>query len=212
MQVIATAGHVNHGKSTLVRALTGMEPDRWAEERRRGLTIDLGFAWMTLPSGQQVAFVDVPGTSGSCPTCSPAWAPSAVLFVVAADEGWMPQSEEHLAAVDALGIPTGCSRSPAATWSTRRGAAPGAGQARRDLARRGGGGGGQRPHRPGWPRSGGRWPGWPRSLPAAGPRRPGPAVGGPGIRIKGSGTVVTGILPFLTSHASSGNCCSPVRR
>src|SRR6266567_2839489 len=62
MHVVATAGHVDHGKSTLVRALTGMEPDRWAEERRRGLTIDLGFAWMTLPSGQQVAFVDVPGS------------------------------------------------------------------------------------------------------------------------------------------------------
>ena len=68
MYVVATAGHVDHGKSTLVRALTGMEPDRWAEERRRGMTIDLGYAWMTLPSrdaGQtgteQLAFVDVPG-------------------------------------------------------------------------------------------------------------------------------------------------------
>ena len=61
MQVIATAGHVDHGKSALVRALTGMEPDRWAEERRRGLTIDLGFAWMTLPGGERLAFVDVPG-------------------------------------------------------------------------------------------------------------------------------------------------------
>ena len=61
MQVVATAGHVDHGKSTLVRALTGMEPDRWAEERRRGMTIDLGFAWTTLPSGAEVAFVDVPG-------------------------------------------------------------------------------------------------------------------------------------------------------
>ena len=61
MHVIATAGHVDHGKSTLVRALTGMEPDRWAEERRRGMTIDLGFAWTVLPQGQQVAFVDVPG-------------------------------------------------------------------------------------------------------------------------------------------------------
>ena len=59
--VVATAGHVDHGKSTLIRALTGMEPDRWAEERRRGLTIDLGFAWTTLPSGREVAFVDVPG-------------------------------------------------------------------------------------------------------------------------------------------------------
>ena len=61
MDVIATAGHVDHGKSTLVRALTGMEPDRWEEERRRGLTIDLGFAWTTLPSGRVVAVVDVPG-------------------------------------------------------------------------------------------------------------------------------------------------------
>ena len=58
MHVIATAGHVDHGKSTLVRALTGMEPDRWAEERRRGMTIDLGFAWTALPSGETVAFVD----------------------------------------------------------------------------------------------------------------------------------------------------------
>jgi len=61
VHVVATAGHVDHGKSTLVRALTGMEPDRWAEERRRGLTIDLGFAWTTLPSGREIAFVDVPG-------------------------------------------------------------------------------------------------------------------------------------------------------
>ncbi len=61
MQVIATAGHVDHGKSTLLRALTGIDPDRLQEERRRGLTIDLGFAWLTLPSGEQIAFVDVPG-------------------------------------------------------------------------------------------------------------------------------------------------------
>ncbi|MEE3921895.1 GTP-binding protein [Micromonospora sp. BRA006-A] len=61
MFVVATAGHVDHGKSTLVRALTGMEPDRWAEERRRGMTIDLGFAWTMLPSGGTIAFVDVPG-------------------------------------------------------------------------------------------------------------------------------------------------------
>ncbi len=105
MHVIATAGHVDHGKSALVRALTGIEPDRWDEERRRGLTIDLGYAWTTLPSGDRVAFVDVPGhqrfignmLAGVGPT-------SAVLFVVAADEGWRQQSQEHLAAVDALGI------------------------------------------------------------------------------------------------------------
>jgi len=108
MQVIATAGHVDHGKSTLVRALTGMEPDRWAEERRRGLTIDLGFAWLTLPSGQQVAFVDVPGHERFVPNMlAGVGAVPAVLFTVAADEGWMPQSEEHLAAVDALGITYG---------------------------------------------------------------------------------------------------------
>ena len=104
MHVVATAGHVDHGKSTLVRALTGMEPDRWAEERQRGLTIDLGFAWTSLPSGAEIAFVDVPGHerfvtnmlagAGSAP---------AVMFVVAADEGWMPQSEEHLQAIAALG-------------------------------------------------------------------------------------------------------------
>ncbi|MDQ3476870.1 MAG: selenocysteine-specific translation elongation factor [Actinomycetota bacterium] len=105
MHVLATAGHVDHGKSTLVRALTGMEPDRWAEERRRGMTIDLGFAWTSLPTGETVAFVDVPGHErfvgnmlagvGSVP---------AVLFVVAADEGWEAQSGEHLDALNALGV------------------------------------------------------------------------------------------------------------
>ena len=108
MQVIATAGHVDHGKSTLVRALTGMEPDRWAEERRRGLTIDLGFCWMTLPSGQRLAFVDVPGHERFVPNMLAGVGPvPAVLFTVAADAGWMPQSEEHLAAVHALGISHG---------------------------------------------------------------------------------------------------------
>ena len=105
MQVIATAGHVDHGKSALVRALTGMEPDRWAEERRRGLTIDLGFAWTTLPGGARVAFVDVPGHERFVPNMLAGVGPvPAVLFVVAADGGWMPQSAEHLAAVDAVGI------------------------------------------------------------------------------------------------------------
>jgi selenocysteine-specific elongation factor len=105
MQVIATAGHVDHGKSALVRALTGMEPDRWAEERRRGLTIDLGFAWMNLPGGQRLAFVDVPGHERFVPNMLAGVGPvPAVLFVVAADGGWMPQSAEHLAAIDAVGI------------------------------------------------------------------------------------------------------------
>ena len=105
MQVIATAGHVDHGKSMLVRALTGMEPDRWEAERRRGMTIDLGFAWMTLPSGEELAFVDVPGHERFITNMLAGAGPApAVLFVVAADEGWMPQSAEHLAAIDALGV------------------------------------------------------------------------------------------------------------
>src|SRR5499426_3730187 len=105
MQVIATAGHVDHGKSTLVRALTGMEPDRWEAERRRGLSIDLGFAWLTLPSGERLAFVDVPGHERFVPNMLAGVGPvPAVMFVVAADEGWMPQSAEHLAAIDALAV------------------------------------------------------------------------------------------------------------
>src|SRR4051794_33102087 len=105
MHVIATAGHVDHGKSTLVRALTGMEPDRWAEERRRGMTIDLGFAWTTLPAGATVAFVDVPGHERFVPNMLAGVGPvPAALIVVAADEGWKPQSAEHLAALHALGV------------------------------------------------------------------------------------------------------------
>jgi selenocysteine-specific elongation factor len=105
VHVIATAGHVDHGKSTLVRALTGMEPDRWAEERRRGMTIDLGFAWTDLPSGQRLAFVDVPGHERFVPNMLAGVGPApAALFVVAADEGWMPQSAEHLAALHALAV------------------------------------------------------------------------------------------------------------
>ncbi len=105
MHVVATAGHVDHGKSTLVRALTGMEPDRWAEERRRGMTIDLGFAWTTLPTGSTVAFVDVPGHERFVPNMLAGVGPvPAVLFVVAADKGWMPQSREHLQALHALDV------------------------------------------------------------------------------------------------------------
>jgi selenocysteine-specific elongation factor len=105
MHVVATAGHVDHGKSTLVRALTGMEPDRLAEERRRGLTIDLGFAWTRLPGGDTVAFVDVPGHERFVTTMLAGVGPvPAALFVVAADEGVMPQSREHLDALAALGV------------------------------------------------------------------------------------------------------------
>ncbi|MDQ1723992.1 MAG: selenocysteine-specific elongation factor, partial [Frankiaceae bacterium] len=105
MDVVATAGHVDHGKSTLVRALTGMEPDRWAEERRRGMTIDLGFAWTTLETGRTVAFVDVPGHQRFIPNMLAGVGPvPTALFVVAADEGWSQQSADHLAALHALGV------------------------------------------------------------------------------------------------------------
>jgi selenocysteine-specific elongation factor len=108
MQVIATAGHVDHGKSALVRALTGMEPDRWAEERRRGMTIDLGFAWTTLPSGETLSFVDVPGHERFVPNMlAGVGAVPAACLVVAADEGWQPQTEEHVRALDALGVAHG---------------------------------------------------------------------------------------------------------
>ena len=103
--VVATAGHVDHGKSALVRALTGMEPDRWEEERRRGLTIDLGFAWTTLPSGREVAFVDVPGHGRFFGNALAGLATVPVAcFVVAADEGWSAQSSDHRDAIAALGI------------------------------------------------------------------------------------------------------------
>src|SRR5437764_2656734 len=108
MHVVATAGHVDHGKSTLVRALTGMEPDRFEEERRRGMTIDLGFAWTRLPSGEPLAFVDVPGHERFVPTMlAGVGSVPAVILVVAADEGWMPQTAEHVAALDALGVRRG---------------------------------------------------------------------------------------------------------
>lgn len=108
MHVIATAGHVDHGKSTLVRALTGMEPDRWREEHRRGLTIDLGYVWTELPSGKSLAFVDVPGHQRFVSNMLAGVGPApAVMFVVAADEGWMPQSTEHLDAISALGVDHG---------------------------------------------------------------------------------------------------------
>ncbi len=133
MRVLATAGHVDHGKSALVRALTGMEPDRFEEERRRGLTLDLGFVWTRLgpdespdespdggpadgspdggpdrdggPGGEHIAFVDVPGHERFVATMLAGVGPvPAVLFVVAADQGWQPQSQEHLEILDALGV------------------------------------------------------------------------------------------------------------
>ena len=105
MHVVATAGHVDHGKSALVRALTDMDPDRWAEEKRRGLTIDLGFVWTTLPSGTDLAFVDVPGHEKFLGNMLAGLGPApVVIFVVAADEGWQEQSTDHRDAVRALDI------------------------------------------------------------------------------------------------------------
>ncbi len=107
MPVVGTAGHVDHGKSTLVRALTGRDPDRWEEEKRRGLTIDLGFAWTEI-EGRQVGFVDVPGHERFVKNMlAGVGGIDAALFVVAADEGWMPQSEEHLSALDLIGVSRG---------------------------------------------------------------------------------------------------------
>ena len=108
MTTVATAGHVDHGKSTLVRALTGVDPDRFAEEKERGLTIDLGFATMTLPSGRILSFVDVPGHVRFLKNMlAGVGAVRACLFVVAATEGWKPQSEEHLRILGVLGIDRG---------------------------------------------------------------------------------------------------------
>ncbi|GBC87371.1 Selenocysteine-specific elongation factor [bacterium HR12] len=108
LQVVATAGHVDHGKSSLILRLTGIDPDRWEEEKRRGLTIDLGYAWCTLPSGREIGFVDVPGHERFVRNMLAGVGPvRLVLFVVAADEGWKPQSEEHLQIVDVLGAQGG---------------------------------------------------------------------------------------------------------
>ncbi|HQZ69787.1 MAG TPA: selenocysteine-specific translation elongation factor [Anaerolineae bacterium] len=103
--VVGTAGHVDHGKSTLVRALTGTDPDRLSEEKRRGMTIDLGFAWMRLPGGDVLSLVDVPGHEDFIRNMlAGAGGVDAGILVVAADEGPMPQTREHLAILDLLGL------------------------------------------------------------------------------------------------------------
>ena len=108
MHVIGTAGHVDHGKSSLVHRLTGIDPDRFEEEKRRGLTIDLGFAWLELPSGREIGLVDVPGHERFIKNMlAGAGGINVCLFVVAANEGWMPQSAEHLAILDVLGVSHG---------------------------------------------------------------------------------------------------------
>ena len=108
MRTIATAGHVDHGKSSLVLALTGTDPDRFPEEKARGLTIDLGFAFATLPSGTEVGFVDVPGHVKFIKNMlAGVGAVDLALLVVAATEGWMPQTEEHLRILELLGVAHG---------------------------------------------------------------------------------------------------------
>jgi selenocysteine-specific elongation factor len=108
MRVVATAGHVDHGKSSLVLALTGIDPDRFPEEKARGLTIDLGFAFTTLASGTEIGFVDVPGHVRFVKNMlAGVGAVDVVLFVVSAREGWMPQSEEHLLVLELLGVEQG---------------------------------------------------------------------------------------------------------
>lgn len=108
MFVIGTAGHVDHGKSTLVQALTGINPDRLREEQARQMTIDLGFAWLTLPSGTDVSIVDVPGHEDFIKNMlAGVGGIDVALLVVAADEAVMPQTREHLAIIDLLRIPRG---------------------------------------------------------------------------------------------------------
>lgn len=108
MPIIGTAGHVDHGKSTLVLALTGRDPDRWREEKARGLTIDLGFAWANLGDGVTVGFVDVPGHERFAKNMLAGVGGIDIgMLVIAADEGWMPQTEEHASVLDLLGIEHG---------------------------------------------------------------------------------------------------------
>ena len=108
MFVVGTAGHVDHGKSTLVQALTGIDPDRLQEEKDRGMTIDLGFAWLRLPGGNEVSIVDVPGHERFVNNMlAGVGGIDLALLVVAADESVMPQTREHLAILDLLQIPRG---------------------------------------------------------------------------------------------------------
>jgi selenocysteine-specific elongation factor len=105
VSVVATAGHVDHGKSTLVRALTGQEPDRLEEEHRRGLSIELGYCWTSIGNVGDVAFVDVPGHERFLSTMLSGIGPvPAAMLVVAADDAWMPQAAEHLTALDAFDV------------------------------------------------------------------------------------------------------------
>ncbi len=108
MLTFCTAGHIDHGKSSLVKSLTGIDPDRLPEEKNRGMTIDLGFAWMQAFSGEMVGIVDVPGHKQFVRNVIPGMGNiDAAILVIAADDGWMPQSEEHTQIMDLLGVKHG---------------------------------------------------------------------------------------------------------
>jgi selenocysteine-specific elongation factor len=214
MHVVVTAGHVDHGKSALIRALTGMEPDRWAEERRRGMTIDLGFAWLRLPSGDQLAFVDVPGHERFVTNMLAGAGPvPAVLFVVAADEGWMPQSAEHLAVISALGIKRGLL---VVTKSDLAAPAAATAQALAHISRSSLG---EIPAVAVSSVTGAGLPDLTRALGELGQSLPEPDPGAP-VRIwidrafsmTGSGTVATGTLPAGTVHRGDELVITPAMR
>ena len=194
VRVVATAGHVDHGKSSLVLALTGTDPDRFEEEKRRGLTIDLGFAHTDAAvRAPASASSTSPATSASSATCWPAsGAVDACLFVVAATEGWKPQSEEHLRILELLGIEHGRGRADQGrtlvdddvrrSWPHLDVADHVAGTflAGAPVVRR------RAPDRRGARRSpGARSTTWSRRTPAARRPRPAPAVGRPGLRRQG---------------------------
>ena len=106
--ILGTAGHIDHGKTTLIQALTGMDCDRLAEEKKRGITIDLGFAWLDLPKGERLGIIDVPGHEKFVRNMvAGAMGIDLVMLVIAADEGVMPQTREHLEICSLLGVKTG---------------------------------------------------------------------------------------------------------
>lgn len=200
MHVIATAGHVDHGKSTLVRALTGADPDRLEEEHRRGLSIELGYVWTSLEGAGDVAFVDVPGHERFISTMLAGVGPvPAVLLVVAADDPWMPQAAEHLAALDALGVRHGV---VAVSRSDLADPAPAVARARQEIAAT------SLRDAPVVPVSGhtgegldelrGRLVDMARSLPVPDPASDVRLWVDRRFTIKGAGTVVTGTLPAGT--------------
>ena len=150
--IIATAGHVDHGKTLLIKALTGIDTDRLPEEKKRGMTIDLGFAYLPVAAGETIGFVDVPGHERFIHNmlCGLAGI-DFVLFVVAADDGPMPQTREHLAILDLLGGRTRRSRNhkdrSGADGARRRGRSRDGGSARRHISRRSADVSGFRTHR-----------------------------------------------------------------